>query len=127
RVQRFREGFVHLPPMRALGKLWDQDTLQARRLAEEAGWILAAELRAHGIDFSFTPVLDVDIGNSAVIGDRAFHRDTQAIADLALALMTGLRRGGMPAVGKHFPGHGYVAADSHTDIPVDERDLAQIE
>lgn len=127
RVQRFREGFVHLPPMRELGKLWDGNARQARQLAEEAGWILAAELRAHGVDFSFTPVLDVDFGNSAVIGNRAFHRDTQAIGDLALSLMTGLKRGGMAAVGKHFPGHGYVAADSHTEIPVDERDLPQIE
>ena len=127
RVQRFREGFVQLPPMRELGKLWDENARRARQLAEETGWILAAELRAHGVDFSFTPVLDVDFGNSAVIGNRAFHRDTQAIADLALSLMAGLKRGGMAAVGKHFPGHGYVAADSHTEIPVDERDLPQIE
>ena len=127
RVQRFREGFVQLPPMRELGKLWDDNARRARQLAEETGWILAAELRAHGVDFSFTPVLDVDFGNSAVIGNRAFHRDTQAIADLALSLMAGLKRGGMAAVGKHFPGHGYVAADSHTEIPVDERDLPQIE
>jgi beta-N-acetylhexosaminidase len=89
--------------------------------------VLAAELRAHGVDFSFTPVLDIDFGNSGVIGDRAFHRRTEAIADLSHALMTGLKRGGMAAVGKHFPGHGYVAADSHTDIPVDERLFSQIE
>jgi beta-N-acetylhexosaminidase len=127
RVQRFREGFTVLPPMRELGKLWDENPKYAKQLAEEAGWILAAELRAHGIDFSFTPVLDVDFGNSAVIGNRAFHRDTQAIADLAQSLMAGLKRGGMAIVGKHFPGHGYVAADSHTEIPVDERDLPQIE
>jgi beta-N-acetylhexosaminidase len=127
RVQRFREGFTVLPPMRELGKLWDENPKHAKQLAEEAGWILAAELRAHGIDFSFTPVLDVDFGNSTVIGNRAFHRDTQAIADLAQSLMAGLKRGGMAIVGKHFPGHGYVAADSHTEIPVDERDLPQIE
>lgn len=127
RVQRFREGFTVLPPMRELGKLWDENPKHAKQLAGVAGWILAAELRAHGIDFSFTPVLDVDFGNSTVIGNRAFHRDTQAIADLAQALMAGLRRGGMAVVGKHFPGHGYVAADSHTEIPVDERDLPQIE
>ncbi|HEX5539018.1 MAG TPA: beta-N-acetylhexosaminidase [Methylophilaceae bacterium] len=127
RVQRFRDGFTHLPPMRELGKIWDKNPRQARQLAEAAGWILAAELRAHGVDFSFTPVLDVDFGNSAVIGNRAFHRDTQAIADLAQALMAGLKRGGMAIVGKHFPGHGYVAADSHTEIPVDERSFAEIE
>lgn len=127
RVQRFRQGFTVLPPMRELGKLWDKNPKRAKQLAEEAGWILAAELRAHGVDFSFTPVLDVDFSNSAVIGDRAFHRDTQAIADLAQSLMTGLKRGGMAAVGKHFPGHGFVAADSHTEIPVDQRDLPQIE
>jgi beta-N-acetylhexosaminidase len=92
-----------------------------------AGWVLAAELRAHGVDFSFTPVLDIDYGNSGVIGDRAFHRKPQAIAELAQALMAGLKRGGMAAVGKHFPGHGYVAADSHTANPVDERSFADIE
>lgn len=127
RVQRFREGFTQLPPMRELGKIWDKNPKQAKQLAEEAGWILAAELRAHGVDFSFTPVLDVDFGNSAVIGNRAFHRDTQAIADLAHALMLGLKRGGMAVVGKHFPGHGFVAADSHTEIPIDERSFTEIE
>ena len=88
---------------------------------------MAAELRAHGIDFSFTPVLDVDYANSTVIGDRAFHRDVHAIVDLANSLMLGLKRGGMAVVGKHFPGHGFIAADSHVAIPVDERSYAEIE
>lgn len=127
RVQRFKEGFTRIPAMRELGKIWDKNRKRAKELAEQAGWVLAAELRAHGIDFSFTPVLDVDFGSSGVIGDRAFHRDTQAIADIAQALMSGLKKGGMPAVGKHFPGHGYVAADSHVAIPVDERTFSQIE
>jgi beta-N-acetylhexosaminidase len=126
RVQRFREGFTRIPPMRELGKVWDNNPRKARQLAEEAGWILAAELRAHGVDFSFTPVLDIDYGNSGVIGDRAFHRNTQAIAELANSLMHGLRKGGMAAVGKHFPGHGFVAADSHVAIPVDEREFDRI-
>jgi beta-N-acetylhexosaminidase len=127
RVQRFRDGFTRIPPMRELGKVWDHGPKRARQLAEEAGWVLASELRAHGVDFSFTPVLDIDYGNSGVIGDRAFHRNTQAIAELALSLMTGLKRGGMASVGKHFPGHGFVAADSHVDIPVDERGFSEIE
>jgi beta-N-acetylhexosaminidase len=127
RVQRFRDGFTRIPAMREFGTIWDSNPRRARQLAEEAGWVLAAELRAHGVDFSFTPVLDIDFGNSRVIGDRAFHRNTQAISELAHALMAGLKRGGMAAVGKHFPGHGFVAADSHVDIPVDERTAAQIE
>jgi beta-N-acetylhexosaminidase len=126
RVQRFKEGFTRIPAMRELGRVWDSNPKRARQMAEETGWILAAELRAHGVDFSFTPVLDIDFGNSTVIGSRAFHRNTQAIAELARALMAGLRHGGMAAVGKHFPGHGFVAADSHVDIPVDERTPAQI-
>jgi beta-N-acetylhexosaminidase len=127
RVQRFRDGFTRIPAMRELGKIWDHNPRRARQLAEEAGWVLAAELRAHGIDFSFTPVLDIDYGSSGVIGDRAFHRNTQAIAELGHALMAGLKRGGMAAVGKHFPGHGYVVADSHVAVPVDERTPAEID
>ncbi|HEY8119255.1 MAG TPA: beta-N-acetylhexosaminidase [Methylophilaceae bacterium] len=126
RVQRFREGFTRIPAMRELGKIWDHHPKRARQLAEEAGWILAAELRAHGVDFSFTPVLDMDYGESQVIGDRAFHRNAQAISELAFSLMQGLKKAGMPAVGKHFPGHGYVVADSHVAIPVDERSFDQI-
>ncbi len=127
RVQRFREGFTRIPAMREFGRVWDQSPKRARQLAEAAGWVLAAELRAHGIDFSFTPVLDIDYGSSGVIGDRAFHRNPQAIAELAQALMMGLKRGGMASVGKHFPGHGFVAADSHVAIPVDERSFSDIE
>jgi beta-N-acetylhexosaminidase len=127
RVQRFREGFTKIPPMRELGKIWDAHPKKARHLAEQTGWILASELRAHGVDFSFTPVLDVDYGSSGVIGDRAFHSEPQAIAELAHSLMVGMKKAGMATVGKHFPGHGYVRADSHLEIPVDERDFADIE
>ena len=127
RVQRFRDGFAQLPPMRELGREWDIDPARATKLARQVGYVLAAELRAHGVDFSFTPVLDVDFGESSIIGDRAFHRDPQAIAELACALQDGMREAGMGTVGKHFPGHGYVRADSHTTVPVDERDLIDIE
>jgi beta-N-acetylhexosaminidase len=127
RVQRFRDEFTRIPPMRELGRLWDREPRQARQLAREIGYILGAELRAHGVDFSFTPVLDIDFGESSVIGDRAFHRDPQAIGDLAHDLQQGLRDAGMETVGKHYPGHGYVRADSHKEVPVDERDLIDIE
>lgn len=127
RVQRFREGFTVLPPMRELGRIWDQHPAEARRLARECGFVLAAELRAHGVDMSFTPVLDLDYGASGVIGDRAFHSEVDAVADLAHQLMLGLRDAGMGSVGKHFPGHGFVRADSHLDIPIDERSYADIE
>ena len=127
RVQRFREGFTRIPPMRELGKIWDEQPKRAKHLAQQAGFVLAAELRACGIDFSFTPVLDVDYGSSGVIGDRAFHSEPQAIAELAHSLMLGLRQGGMHTVGKHFPGHGFVRADSHLEIPVDERSYTDIE
>ncbi len=126
RVQRFRDGFTKIPPMREFGKIWDKNPKKAKELATEAGWILAAELRAHGVDFSFTPVLDMDYGDSLVIGDRAFHLEVKAINDLAFALMQGLKKGGMPAVGKHFPGHGFVVADSHVSMPVDDREFDQI-
>ncbi len=126
RVQRFRDGFTKIPPMREFGKIWDQNPKHAKALALDAGWILAAELRAHGVDFSFTPVLDMDYGDSLVIGDRAFHLDPRAISDLAFALMQGLKKSGMAAVGKHFPGHGFVVADSHVSMPVDEREFDQI-
>ncbi|MDH4233509.1 MAG: beta-N-acetylhexosaminidase [Gallionella sp.] len=127
RVQRFREGFTRIPAMRELGKIWDTHPQRARHLAQQAGYVLAAELRACSVDFSFTPVLDVDYGQSSVIGDRAFHSNPQAIAELAHSLLLGLRQGGMHSVGKHFPGHGFVQADSHLDIPVDERKFVDIE
>jgi beta-N-acetylhexosaminidase len=123
RVQRFRTGFTAIPPMRALGELWDRDAAAAAVEAERLGRIIADELVAHGIDFSFTPVLDLDYGASGVIGDRAFHRNPNAVAHLATALCRGLRAGGAVAVAKHFPGHGFVTADSHHEIPVDERAL----
>ena len=127
RVQRFRtDGFTHLPPMRALGELWMQDQLGATNAATACGYVLASELRACGVDFSFTPVLDLDYGSSGVIGDRAFGRDPRVVTLLAKSLMHGLRLGGMASCGKHFPGHGFVKADSHTDIPVDKRSLKAI-
>ena len=127
RVQRFREGFTRIPAMRELGKFWDEHPRRARHLAQQAGFVLASELRACGVDFSFTPVLDVDHGESSVIGDRAFHSEPQAVAELAHSLLLGLKQGGMPTVGKHFPGHGFVKADSHLEIPVDERSYIDIE
>src|SRR3954451_18959380 len=111
RVQRFREGFTRLPPMRELGIIWDEHPLRARHLARDAGYVLASELRAHGVDLSFTPVLDLDFGNSTVIGDRAFHAQPQAVSELAGALVEGLALAGMASCGKHFPGHGFIAAD----------------
>ena len=126
-VQRFRTGgFTHLPPMRAFGELWMRDALAATNAATAAGYVLGAELRACGIDFSFTPVLDLDWGASGVIGDRAFHSDPRVVAMLAKSLMHGLLRAGVANCGKHFPGHGFVKADSHTDIPVDKRSLKAI-
>jgi beta-N-acetylhexosaminidase len=123
RVQRFRDGFSCPAPMRTLGELWDRDVAAATREAKRIGWTLASELRECGVDLSFTPVLDLDFGASTIIGDRAFHRNPNAVAHLASALREGLAAGGMAACGKHFPGHGYVAADSHTDVPVDDRPL----
>lgn len=127
RVQRFRTGFTVLPAMRELGRIWEHNPAQARHLAQDCGYVLAAELRAHGVDLSFTPVLDLDYGESSVIGDRAFHAQPDVVADLAHALMLGMKAAGMGSVGKHFPGHGYVRADSHLAIPVDERSRHEIE
>ncbi|MDP3797281.1 MAG: beta-N-acetylhexosaminidase [Polaromonas sp.] len=153
RVQRFKtDGFTHLPPMRALGALWMKDQLGATNAATACGYVLGAELRACGVDFSFTPVLDLDFevgaptqaqalaaprggavslgrpgaSRSSVIGDRAFGRDPRVVSLLAKSLMHGLLQSGMANCGKHFPGHGFVKADSHTDIPVDKRSLKAI-
>lgn len=126
RVQRFKEGFTALPPMRSLGQLWDRDREAGRAAARAAGYVIGAELAAHGLDFSFTPVLDLDYGSSSVIGDRALHYDPLAVGALGAALVRGLADGGMGAVGKHFPGHGYATADSHVAVPTDDRALADI-
>lgn len=127
KVQRFREDFTRLPPMRELGRIWDEHPIKARHLAQQTGYVLAAELRAAGVDLSFTPVLDMDHGQSCIIGDRAFHHKPQAITELAHGLMSGLKSAGMTAVGKHFPGHGYIEADSHIEMPVDKRTYLDIE
>ncbi|MDB5750096.1 MAG: putative b-N-acetylhexosaminidase, Glycoside Hydrolase Family 3 [Ramlibacter sp.] len=135
RVQRFRsDGFTHLPPMRAFGELWMKtgpqpegaSAMLAMDAATAAGYVLGAELRACGVDFSFTPVLDLDYGDSEVIGDRAFQRDPRIVSVLARSLMLGLLQAGMANCGKHFPGHGFVKADSHLEIPVDKRSLKAI-
>lgn len=126
RVQRFRDGFTAIPAMRLLGEQYDENPKRARRLAQAAGWLMATELRAVGVDISFAPVLDLDLGVSNVIGDRAFHRLPDVVADLAHAFMVGMREAGMAATGKHFPGHGSVAPDSHLALPVDERRFADI-
>jgi beta-N-acetylhexosaminidase len=135
RVQRFKtDGFTHLPTMRQLGQMWMQDSkavvgsgaMRATNAATACGYVLAAELRACGVDMSFTPVLDLDYGGSAVIGDRAFSRDPRMVTILAKSLMHGLLLAGMSSCGKHFPGHGFVKADSHTDIALDTRSLKAI-
>lgn len=126
RVQRFLPGFTRLPPMQVLGTAWEENPVQAQSLAETVGEVLAAELRACGIDLSFTPVLDLDWSRCAVIGNRSFHRDPAVVSALAAALIHGLKRGGMAACGKHFPGHGWVEGDSHHVIPEDERSLEEI-
>jgi beta-N-acetylhexosaminidase len=126
RVQRFREGFSAIPAMRLLGRLWDRDRAQGREAAHAAGYVIAAELAAHGVDFTFAPVLDLDYGASSVIGDRALHFDPLAVGALAAALVEGLAAGGMAAVGKHFPGHGFAGLDSHVAVPRDDRRTDEI-
>ena len=135
RVQRFRsDGFTALPPMRVLGEMWMKDgrdgrgsgAMRALEAARASGHVIAAELRACGVDLSFTPVLDLDHGGSSVIGDRAFHRDPRVVSMLARSLVLGLLQAGMHSCGKHFPGHGFVRADSHVEIPVDDRALDRI-
>jgi len=127
RVQRFREGFTVLPPMSVLGRHWQQEPTRAIAWAHELGWLLATELRQYDIDISFAPVLDLDWGNSSVIGDRAFSAGHEAVTELAGGLMAGMHEAGMAATGKHFPGHGWVQADSHLELPIDTRSFADIE
>jgi beta-N-acetylhexosaminidase len=127
RVQRFRKGFTVLPSMRAIGREYDLDAQTGRHLARQCGWLMAAELRAVGVDMSFAPCVDLDYGVSSVIGDRAFHRDPRVVAELAVAFMGGMREAGMAATAKHFPGHGAVAPDSHVAMPVDRRALADLD
>lgn len=127
RVQRCREGFARLPPAAAFGAIYDQDQRHGLHLAQQAGWLMAAELRSVGVDLSFAPVLDLDYGVSSVIGDRAFHANPVAVSELAYRYIRGMRSAGMAATGKHFPGHGAVSVDSHLGLPVDERPLATIQ
>ncbi len=126
RVQRLREGFTRLPPMLRFGELWQRDQPAAKTLAQDCGWLMAAEVRACDIDFSFAPVLDLHTGLSEVIGDRAFSADQDTLVALATAFMQGMHEAGMATTGKHFPGHGSVTADSHHDLPLDKRPLQQI-
>lgn len=126
RVQRFREGFTALPPMRRIGRQFDSDPESALSLAKTTGWVAASELRAMDIDLAFTPCVDLDWGFSEIIGDRAFHRRPGVVADLASAYCRGLRDGGMAAVAKHFPGHGAVVPDSHEQLPVDRRSFGDL-
>lgn len=126
RVQRFRDGFTSLPAVGHFGEIYNTNPKKAHLLAETAGWLMAAECRAIGVDFSFAPVLDIDYGVSTVIGDRAFHQQANIIVELAHAYTRGMHDAGMAATGKHFPGHGAVVADSHIDIPVDEREYNEI-
>lgn len=121
RVQRFRHDFTRLPPVAAIGKTYHQHHALTLQRAEQTGWLMAAELRAVGVDFSFAPVLDLNYGVSEVIGDRAFHRDPQAVTEIARAYIQGMKKAWMSAVGKHFPGHGAVEVDSHQGLPVDKR------
>lgn len=126
RVQRFRDGFTRLPPMRCLGELYDRDSAAALEAARALGLLMAAELIPHGIDISFAPVLDLDFGASSVIGDRSFHADAEVVVELVAAFIDGMAAAGMAATGKHFPGHGFVQGDSHLELPIDSRSLDEI-
>ena len=126
RVQRFRNGFSELPAARWLGHQYELDAAQSKRLARLSGWLMAAELRDVGIDLSFAPVVDLDLGLSEVIGDRAIHKDSDVVTSLATAYMIGMREAGMAAIAKHFPGHGAVVPDSHLELPEDHRTLEEM-
>ena len=127
RVQRFKDEFTNIPKMSSFGKIYQEDKKYAKKIAKLTGWIIAEELSAVDIDFSFTPVLDINYGASSVIGDRAFHQDIDTINDLASSIVEGLNFGGMQSVGKHFPGHGFIKADTHNEIAIDNRALETIQ
>jgi len=126
RVQRFKEEFTRLPPVRRIGELYDHNHKKAKHLSKLAGWLMAVELRSVGVDFSFAPVLDLDYGICDVIGDRAFHNNPDVVYELVYSYVAGMNEAGMASVGKHFPGHGAVREDSHVDIPYDDRDFDTI-
>ena len=126
RVQRFREEFTRIPPMRQIGREYDRDRDSGLAIARQAGWLVASELRATGIDLCFAPCVDLDWGISEIIGNRSFHRKPDAVSELAEAFARGLKSAGMAAVAKHFPGHGAVVADSHLKLPVDRREYGLI-
>lgn len=126
RVQRFRDGFSAIPPMRHLGHVYDRDVAQALQLAHQVGWLVGSELRAAGIDLCFAPCVDLDWGVSEIIGDRSFHARPETVGELSAEFSRGLRSAGMVAVAKHFPGHGAVVADSHLQLPVDRRDYGAL-
>ena len=126
RVQRFQKGFSRLPPARLIGHAFDQDPKAGLELARRTGWLMAAELRSHGVDISFAPVVDLDYGVNEAIGTRAFHKRAEAVGQLAVAYMLGMKDAGMAATAKHFPGHGAVTADSHHVLPVDRRELVDM-
>lgn len=127
RVQRIKDGVSLLPPLSTLGELYDEDVDKALLRAEDLGWLMASEMLALGLDISFAPVLDLDFGRSAVIGNRSFHKNPAIVTRLAKAYINGMHEAGMAATGKHFPGHGWVEADSHIDIPVDHRHKLELE
>ena len=127
RVQRFKEPFFRLPPFRALGRLYDEDPQVALKVAASFGWLMAAELRAVGIDMSFTPCVDRDLNLSEVIGDRALHSNARVVSALARRIIAGAKRAGMAATAKHFPTHAGARSDSHTDVAVDRRELAELD
>lgn len=126
RVQRFRKNFTRLPDMGQIGKIFEDTPDTGYRLATACGWLMAAEVLSVGVDLSFAPVLDIDRNNNTVVGNRAFHRQPDVVVKLATAFTEGMREAGMAAVGKHFPGHGSVTVDSHTDLPVDKRSFEEI-
>ena len=127
RVQRFKDEFTKIPKMSLFGKIYQKDQNRANKIAKLSGWVIAKELAAIDIDFSFTPVLDIDYGASSVIGDRAFHQDIDTISELASSLVEGLSFGGMQSLGKHFPGHGFIKADTHFKTAIDSRPLETIQ